>query len=376
MQRVALISLSILVTLTFATVSVSAAEHNRKKGADKVAELPEVVVSTHKDRLLHILAYVREYSALTNYTDTIFLFREKMVDYMLPTNKKIKFEGWTKPRVLSSESYYRFSNNRGLDSVSNNCNLHFSWSDWMSLPPTELLPEKLRGKENCTDTVTGRYGAVETWTKDMDRVTHKIDVTADASGRECVPDFDGFFEKNIEFDKFDVFIEYDNVNGDYLLPSDVESYSYNLDSYGRGHKMFGFSRSDQPYYVKTDATAYIIDREYITVKEAKKWVDYKYTGKEEFIFASSYAPALEKPILELIDRVLNIDSVSIRINDKPDIRLSTKYNVKKKFNSGEILLQVLKEISGISQMQRDRDNFKENNRWKKYFKHQKENKGK
>ena len=43
-------------------------------------ELPEVVIETRNRRVFHILAYVREYSTMTTLSDTIFLFREKMVD--------------------------------------------------------------------------------------------------------------------------------------------------------------------------------------------------------------------------------------------------------------------------------------------------------
>ena len=77
--------------------------------------LPEVLVVSGHKKLLHLLAYVREYSTMTTYTDTVFLFREKMVDYMLPAGK-VDFKGWSTPRVLTSRSYYRFSNSHGLRS--------------------------------------------------------------------------------------------------------------------------------------------------------------------------------------------------------------------------------------------------------------------
>ena len=86
--------------------------------------LPEVLVLSKNNRVLHMLAYVREYSTLTTYTDTVFLFREKMVDYMLPASGS-KFKGWSKPRVITSRSYYQFKDNNGLDSVSDVSNHHF-----------------------------------------------------------------------------------------------------------------------------------------------------------------------------------------------------------------------------------------------------------
>ena len=108
-----------------------------------MAELPEVTVETRGKRMLHILAYVRDYSTLTTYTDTVFLFREKMVDYMLPTDKKVNFKGWSSPRILSCKSYYRFTNQNGLDSVSDTNQNHFSWSDWVGIPSTVTIPSRL-----------------------------------------------------------------------------------------------------------------------------------------------------------------------------------------------------------------------------------------
>lgn len=352
------------------------ASDQRRRTEEKVAELPELVVKSHKDKLLHIMAYVREYSTLTTYTDTIFLFREKMVDYMLPNQKKVKFQGWTKPRVLTSQSYYRFTNNRGLDSVSNACNFHFSWSDWMCLPKITLLPPELQKREIATDTVEGRYGLAETWLKEDGKVLLDINVLADTTARKWVADFNWFFRKHIDFDKFQIQFDYDNVTGDYLTPVDLTRYSYNIESYGRGHEMFGFNRWNQPYYVCTDATVYVIDHEYLTAGEAKKWINFKQKGDETFIYQPAEAPRLDETVRNLIERVNRIDSVGIRINDNPDIRLSAaKFNLHVKPSAGEIILQVLKSLTGIDQMQRDREAYKKANRWKRYFKPEKKRGG-
>lgn len=71
-----------------------------------------------------MLAYVREYSTLSTYSDTVTLFREKMVDFMIVPDRKMKFRGWTSPRLLTSRSYYRFTDGEGLDSVSDRFNNH------------------------------------------------------------------------------------------------------------------------------------------------------------------------------------------------------------------------------------------------------------
>lgn len=70
--------------------------------------LPEVVVNAADRQVLHLLAYVREYSTLTTYTDTVTLYRDKWVDFMIPRKNKGKFTGWKLPRILSVNSYYHF----------------------------------------------------------------------------------------------------------------------------------------------------------------------------------------------------------------------------------------------------------------------------
>ena len=85
----------------FAETVVSDVRADSIRMQEYVTELPEVLVGTRRHKVLHMLAYVREYSTLTTYSDTVFLFREKMVDYMLPSEKKRRVAGWRNPRVLS-----------------------------------------------------------------------------------------------------------------------------------------------------------------------------------------------------------------------------------------------------------------------------------
>ena len=108
--------------------------------SENITELPEVVFESRQEKMLHILAYVREYSTLATYTDTITLFREKMVDFMLPNENNTRYKGWRYPRVINSRSYYQFTNASGLDSVSDRCNQHFTWSDWIAIPPASKIP--------------------------------------------------------------------------------------------------------------------------------------------------------------------------------------------------------------------------------------------
>lgn len=76
--------------------------------SENITELPEVVVEAKDKKMLHVVAYMREYSSLSSYTDTVSMYREKVVDFMLPGPEKTKYKGWRLARVLDSHSYYQF----------------------------------------------------------------------------------------------------------------------------------------------------------------------------------------------------------------------------------------------------------------------------
>lgn len=238
---------------------------------EQILELPEFVVESREHRVLHMLAYVREYSTLSTYSDTIFMFREKMVDYMLPSDNKVRFNGWNNPRILTSKSYYRFTNSLGLDSVSDCCNQHFSWADWVGIPPTALVPAALTSLAEGTDSVRGRYGAKEVWKKNDNRITLDVNVINDATSRRWVPNLSLFFRDGIDFEQFKIRFHFDNVISGVIAPIDLCAYSFNIESNGRGRGMFMFNRVDEPFFVSTYAEVYVVDKEFITVKEAKQW---------------------------------------------------------------------------------------------------------
>ncbi len=134
-----------------------------------------------------------------------------------------------------------------------------------------------------------------------------------------------------------------------LLPVDLTGYSFNIESRGRGRGMFRFNRHDQPFFVTTYTEVYILDQEYIPVKEAKKWAKRKFTSDEIEIFEPMEAPDLQPPILALIDRVNGIDTDRIRLSFQPDHRFISRNVSKHNFNNiGYRALSILKQLTGIS----------------------------
>lgn len=326
---------------------------------ENVSELPEVVVESRRHRVLHILAYVREYSTLTTYTDSVFLFREKMVDYMLPTDEKSKFKGWSTPRILTCKSYYRFTNENGLDSVSDASHYHFSWSDWIGLAPKVSLPTKLRNTKAATDTLHGKYSPTEIWNRINDRLTINIDVLADTTSRKWVPNIAGFFRQNLDFDKFKVTYNYNNIVGDTVTILDLTGYSFDIESRGRGHEMFRFNKLNEPFFVSTTAEVYILDQEFISVKEAKKWDKRDFDIDEIGILEPMEAPDHSSSIFSLIDRVNRIDKDSIRLDLQPDHRMISNNLGRKNFKIGRRALFLLKQVTGVT-LYKSHKNFNKN----------------
>lgn len=327
---------------------------------ESIVELPEVIVESNKHKLLHMLAYVREYSSLTTYSDTIFLFREKMVDYMIPMNDDLKYKGWKNPRILKSKSYYRFTNVYGLDSVSDRCNHHFSWSDWVGVVPSAKLPTALRLIDIGIDTIWGKYSPTEIWKRNSDKISIVVNVLADTLSRKWVPNLNLFFKDNLDFEQFRLHFNYANITGDSIISSDLTNYSFLIESNGRGRNMFMFNHKDEPFFVSTYTEVYVVDKEYITLREAKKWEKIKYDNDEILIIEPQEAPELQPAIQLLVDRVNSVDHNANRLKLTPDKRLAGR---KIERNLGQKVFQRLKNMLGISNIIGKR---KQEKRWKEF----------
>lgn len=332
---------------------------------ENITELPEVTVRSKNQRVLHMLAYVREYSSLSTYTDTVYLFREKTVDYMLPTDIRGSFRGWKSPRTLAARSYYRFTDSNGLDSVSDRCNNHFSWADWVGMVPTAQMPDKVRHNEESTDTVRGKYSPTEVWTRHGARLTLDIDVMADTTSRKWVPNLSAFFRRNIDFEQFRLQLTYNGVSGDAVTPLDMTGYSFGIESNGRGRGMFMFNKVDEPFFVSTYAEVYFIDKEYITVGEAKKWERNLSDRDAIGIFEPMEAPPLLASVQTLVERVNAVDHDQVRVGLATDRLLVGPPKIK--LNAGQQILQRIKGMFGLDKVNAER---KWKRGWRKFTRSQ------
>ena len=117
--------------------------------------------------------------------------------------------------------------------------------------------------------------------------------------------------------------------------------------------------------MNTYAEVYVIDKELITVKEAKRWERHIFNTEKIEIIEPMEAPDLQPSIKDLIARVNLVDTGEVRLAVVPDSRLMGRKIVKE--NIAQRALQVLKNVTGISRYKLNRNT---NRRWKNFKKEQ------
>lgn len=297
-------------------------------------QLPEVVVASGKWDAVRLSAYVREYSTLSGYSDTITLFREKIVDFMVPAAGNRKLKGWTNPRLLASQSFYRFSDTYGTDSVSDYFRQHFSWSDWIDIPKTSVaIPGKLLENVEAADTIRGKYQPSAIWTRSEGNISLAIDVLADTANYSAVPRLAHFLKRSsdrLEFTGLKLKYDFADI-GTTSLPVDLlTKIEYTIESCGRGKPLFRVFRADEPYFVSTRAEIFITDRQYISNREARRLEAHPPESDGITISPPPEAPMLDNATALLCQRVAAIDKDSLRLNLMPDKKLVGHKELKQK----------------------------------------------
>ena len=190
---------------------------------------------------------------------------------------------------------------------------------------------------------------------------------ADTVSRKWVPGLANFFRKGLDYEKFKIIFNYDNVIGDSISKLDLDGYSFSIESKGRGREMFRFNKINEPFFVSTNAEVYILDKEYITVKEAKKWDNRDFDVDEIGIYEPLDAPPLSLSTSNLIERVNHLDKNKIRLNFLPDHKLIGSNSERRNFRIGRRALFLLKQVTGIT-LYKSHKNF--NNNWNRFRKKQ------
>lgn len=293
------------------------------KGKENVLQLPEVVVKSHRKDVLHILAYIRENSSMSNYGDTVKLFREKWVDFMIPMRDAKRFKGWNIPRLLTSKSYYHFFNYNGLDSVSDEYNQYFSYSDWIEIPNRIEVPKNYDSKTFHIQKAPGKEDVSRLWEKNGDNISVTMNLLTDSLNWNFAPEMKSGFKNIVEFDKFNISFNYNNVDDRSLYATDLNSAVFEIESYGRGYEKYKNSIFQVPSFVTSKIEVFFIEKEFISKKEAWKWLDRsKKLEKLDLAFLFYDVPELDAATQNLVARVNEMNHDKLRTFVKPETRLA------------------------------------------------------
>lgn len=106
--------------------------------------------------------------------------------------------------------------------------------------------------------------------------------------------------------------------------------------------MFMFNKVDEPFFVTTYVEIFYVDKEFMSVKNAKKWESHSYSKmKIDQFNVPSIVPKLSHDVLALIDRVNNVNHDKVRLQIPPDERMiridrtpkTTKERIIKRFRN-------------------------------------------
>ncbi|MDE6696202.1 MAG: hypothetical protein K2K25_04930 [Muribaculaceae bacterium] len=288
-------------------------------------DLPEVKVDTRRRPILHLSGYLREISTMYSSVDTVLLYREKWVDFMIPADNEKHFKGWLDPRILKSKSYYKFTDISGQDSVSDRINHHFSWSDWISLPPKVNQPKAIVNTRQASDTIMGKDSYAEVWKRDSTKIRVDVNVLADTLRGKWAPRLKSRLWQDLDFKRLFLTFEYSDCDSYSVRPQNIDRMSCYIESMGRGHDMFRFQdRYDNFLYVTTYVDLLIADREYLTVKDArKKEKDRLFALEEAALVLESEKIPRDSLINDLIARVNAIDHDQRRLGMELDKRVGS-----------------------------------------------------
>ncbi|MDE6337315.1 MAG: hypothetical protein K2L34_12170, partial [Muribaculaceae bacterium] len=236
-------------------------------------------------------------------------------------------------RVIAANSYYHFTNNSGLDSVSDRYYQSFSWADWVSIINGLPLPQQIAQNPISTDTIRSSSGISQIWQRNDDDLTVKVDVLADTLNcTKWIPDIKLFFETNTLFEDIKVEYSFTDLITDRLYAQDIDRIKVDIKSEGRGKNMFRFNRRDESFLVSTTTEVYMYDKNYVTVKEAKKWEHdlARVLDEYDLQYPLNLSP-LSSDIKDLMARVDAIDHNPIRLATFIDPRIAGRDLTPKTF---------------------------------------------
>lgn len=215
-------------------------------------ELPEIVVIPGSRPLLHLTGYMREITSVLSSSDSVAIFKESVVDFLVPV-EKTKVKGWNKARELASKTYVRMSNSSGLDSVSTNHEYEFMlWGNSHNLVPSVTkIPDKIKGADIAYDTIMGKYYPKIIWQKNGDVTRWNSDALASEKNHVTSPLALKLLGLTTEFTEVSKNYVFNTPDMDFISPSDLRQVSMTIDMLAKGKVFKKSFDSSSPVNVRT-----------------------------------------------------------------------------------------------------------------------------
>ena len=267
-------------------------------------DLPEIVVIPGRRPLLHLTGYMREITSVLCSSDSVTLFKESVVDFLVPV-EKTKVKGWNKARELASKTYVRMSDSSGLDSVSDNHEYEFMlWGNRKSLIPSAAkIPDKIKGPEVARDTVMGKYYPKIIWWKNNDVIRWYGDALANEKNHITTPWALKLFGLTTDVTEISENYVFDTPDGDFIRPTDLRQVSVTIDMLAKGKLFKKTFDSSSPVNVRTYMELYLTDREFLTEEEGKTLKKEVPAIESSDILAPANANPLHPAIIRTVERV-------------------------------------------------------------------------
>ena len=267
-------------------------------------ELPEIVVIPGSRPLLHLTGYMREITSVLSSSDSVAIFKESVVDFLVPV-EKTKVKGWNKARELASKTYVRMSNSSGLDSVSTNHEYEFMlWGNRKSLIPSGTkIPAKIKGTDLACDTIMGKYYPKIIWWKNGDITRWHGDALANEKNHVTTPWALKLFGLTADVTEISENYVFDTPDGDFIRPTDLRQVSVTIDMLAKGKLFKKAFDSSSPVNVRTYMELYLTDREFLSEEEGKELKKEVPFIEPSDILAPANANPLHPAIMRTVERV-------------------------------------------------------------------------
>ena len=267
-------------------------------------ELPEIVIIPGARPLLHLTGYMREITSVLSSSDSVTLFKESVVDFLVPVEKS-KVKGWNKARELASRTYVRMTSSSGLDSVSNKHEYEYMlWGNSHGLiPSVTKVPESIKGGDVACDTVMGKYYPKIVWWTNGDVTRWYGDALANEKNHVTSPWALKLLGLTTDFTEISKNYVFNTPDGDFIRPTDLRQVSLTIDMLAKGKLFKKTFDSSSPVNVRTYMELYLTDREFLSEKEGKELKKEIPTIESSDIWAPTNANPLHPAIRRTVERV-------------------------------------------------------------------------